>query len=67
MSSNINKFTGIWMPPDFKKEEEERLAWTDIDRVLSDSVYDMPCTPQVVWTYLNIGRLQYLGKNGANS
>ena len=54
MSSNINKFTGIWMPPDFKKEEEERLAWTDIDRVLSDSVYDMPCTPQVVWTYLNI-------------
>ena len=54
MSSNINKFTGIWMPPDFTKEEEERLAWTDIDRVLSDSVYDMPCTPQVVWTYLNI-------------
>lgn len=53
MSSNIYRFTDIFVPTNFTGDEKERLYWADVDKSLSDSVYDMPCTPQGVWHYLN--------------
>lgn len=53
MSSNINKFTDIFVASNFTKEETEKLGLADIDKTLSNSIYDMPCTPDVVYTYLN--------------